>query len=150
MTTLLYRLAPIASVVACAMLVPISSHAQQPGEPSSTFERRAREIVSSLNSFDDPPGSESLSAALAHAHRAVDAARSAARAGRADEAQRALMIAEAAVVLAHRLRARASARASLADARTRLDAARVRASAARSALERALRPPAPSTVEAAP
>lgn len=111
-----------------------ASHAGSRGEIEAEVDA-LRERIARIG---EQVGAEAAEPALAHARRAIGAAREARRRGEVAAADRALAIADAALVLADRLAAQRRARLGLDEARRRERDASAREEAARDALSRAL------------
>lgn len=129
-----------ASVLLLALFAPASAAAQDSERPVA--ESRVDALRARAHRIEEGRGAESAADALAHARRAL---RAASRGEDSRARRRALSIADAALILADRLAARARARSALEETRERKRVAARRARAAREALERAIaereRPP---------
>lgn len=104
-----------------------------------SFESRLEALRARARQIEGRFGAAAAEDALGHARRALRAAQSSERSGSTDAAERALDIADAALILADRLAARREARRDLRAARAARQRAHVRARAAREALERVQR-----------
>jgi len=126
-------------MVMCAALVFAGPALAQDDAPvGDDVEAPIAELRERLARIGEQVGADAADPALAHARRAMRAARDARRQGDVAGAERALAIADAALILADRLAAQRRARLALDEARSREREANARAEAARDALAQAL------------